>query len=424
MKLQTKTSLNFLTFTLFVFLLGIIAFYFLLRLQVNQNINVELEKRKNNILEEISSVSSGTKLPPNHNEKILMNKIQDGSYPEMYYGDTIIFDHGKQKFTPYRQLGFEAEFNDQQYYIQIFKSLEETDNLIIRIFLIMTVLVILIIITLLIMNNFTSRYAWKVFYDTIGKLSTYDVTIKKELDLKQSDVKEFDDLNRVLLRMTKKIKNDYINLKEFTENASHEIQTPLAIINSKMELLLQSGDLTDKQLKSVADTHDAANRLSRLNKTLLLLAKIENRQFPDSSPLEPEKIIQKQLDQLEDLTFSKKLVVEIQKKEDCLVQMNPYLGEILFSNLVKNAIRHNMEGGKLEVDIMNKSLVISNTGSQQELREEDLFKRFYKASKSSESLGLGLSIVQKIAEVYGFTLSYKYKEGMHAFTIDFSSAQV
>ena len=424
MKLLTKTSLNFLSISLFVFLVGIFLFYFLLRVQVNKNINVELDKRKNNIIESITSAHIGNALPPNQNERIELTKITNASYPDLYFSDTVIFDHNVSKFTPYRQLGFIATVGDEKFYIQIFKSLEETDNLIIRIFLIMTILVILVILTLLIMNNFTSRFAWKVFYDTIEKLSSYDVTNKTELALKHSDVKEFEDLNLAVQRMTNKIENDYINLKEFTENASHEIQTPLAIINSKMEVLLQSGDLSDKQLKSVADTYDASNRLSRLNKALLLLTKIENRQFPESTSVSPELIINKQLELLEDLIQSKNITIEIHKTEDCILLINPYLADILFSNLIKNAIRHNINKGKLIIDISKDSLIISNTGINQELQEEKLFKRFYKSSESSESLGLGLSIVQKIAEVYHYSISYQYNQSLHSIGVHFNTAEI
>ena len=137
------------------------------------------------------------------------------------------------------------------------------------------------IIILLFLNRLTSRNAWKAFYMTIDKLNKYDINSQSDLQFNKAEVKEFDDLNKVLVTMTNKIKEDYLNLKEYTENASHELQNPLAIINAKMELLLQSGDLNEKQYKAVIASYEASNRLSRLNKTLLLLAKIENRQFPD-----------------------------------------------------------------------------------------------------------------------------------------------
>ena len=282
MKLLTKTSLNYLSVTLFVFMFGTIAFYYLLRHQVNQNINIELEKRKNSIVNQLLSAHESIAAPTNQNEKILITPLNELSYPQLNFYDTIIYDQINKKYIPFRQLGFITKFNNDSFYVQIYKSLEETDNLIIRIFLIMTVLVILIIIALLITIRHTSLMAWKVFYDTINKINNYDINSHNEFSLKQSEVKEFDDLNRNLIAMTDRIKKDYSNMKEYTENASHEMQTPLAIISSKLELLLQSQKLDEKQMKAITDAYDASNRLSKLNKTLLLLAKIENRQFPES----------------------------------------------------------------------------------------------------------------------------------------------
>jgi signal transduction histidine kinase len=239
--------------------------------------------------------------------------------------------------------------------------------------------------------------------------------------LQDSDVKEFADLNRVLRAMTERIKNDYLNLKEYTENASHEIQTPLAIINSKLELLLQSGEMNEKQYKALADAYEASIRLSKYNSTLILLAKIENKQFPESKMVSPELILNTLLENLDDLIRSKKLVVVKQITPDMTVQMNPYLAEMLIVNLVKNAVRHNVKGGKLLLEVGETFLQISNTGPDLPLDNNLLFKRFYKSSSSPESLGLGLAIVQKICSLYGFEVSYSFWDQMHCLKICFKN---
>ena len=281
-------------------------------------------------------------------------------------------------------------------------------------------MMIIIIIALLVANRHSSRQGWKVFYDTIEKINNYDVNSHETFSLNQSDIKEFADLNRVLLIMTERIKNDYINLKEYIENASHEIQTPLAIINSKMELLLQTGDMTEKQYKMVADAYEASIRLSRLDKTLILLAKIENRQFPDSKPVNPAIMINDQLESLEDLIHSKKIKVIKKLDDQIAIQMNPYLTEILLVNLIKNAIRHNITGGELIVELSNSRLRIANSGPPLKMDPEMLFKRFQKSSQSPESLGLGLAIVQKICDMYGFKVGYSYQNEMHEMIVEFT----
>lgn len=421
MKLLTKATLNFLSVTLFIFLFGIVAFYFLLRAQVDQNINLELEKRKASIINQLNSEDPSKEFLDNPNERIIIDVLtNDNQIPAIVYADTIIFDDLQNRYIPFRKLGFTTSINNQKTYIQIFKSLEESDLLIVRIFLILTIVVIVLIGSLLLMNRITLQQSWKIFYKTIKKISNYDVNAHEQFTLPKSEIKEFEDLNRVIQTMTNRINADYLNLKEYTENASHEIQNPLAIINSKMELLLQSGDLSEKQYKAVIDSYEASNRLSRLNKILILLAKIENRQFPESEDINLKVVINNQLDQFEDIINSKQILIQNNIKSDFLVKMNPYLAEILFMNLIKNAIRHNIDNGQIIIQRTAKSIKISNTGSLQKMNPEDLFKRFSKYSNTTDSLGLGLSIVKKICEINGFEILYTC-EKMHNFSINFTN---
>lgn len=420
MRLLTKTTLNLLSISLFIYLFGIIAFYYSLRIQVDSNVNKELEKRKSSIMRQMEEAHSSVSQPPNRNEMVVVTPVDKESLTDQYK-DTLIYNKEEQRYQLYRQLGFHEQVNNQNYYIQIFKSLEETDSLIIRIIATMTILIILLIITLLIVNRYSSRLVWGAFYDTVDKINHYDLNAHEDFSLQESDVREFEDLNRGLKAMTERIKNDYLNLKEYTENASHEIQTPLAIINSKLELLLQSGDMNEKQYKALADAYEASVRLSKYNSTLILLAKIENKQFPDSKVVKPEVIVENLLESLDDLIRSKKLEVVRRIAPDVALQMNPYLAEMLIVNLVKNAVRHNIKGGKLIIELGHKALKICNTGPETPLDENLLFKRFFKSSSSPESLGLGLAIVQKICALYGFEVSYQFNEGLHCLSVLFNN---
>ncbi|HZK93649.1 MAG TPA: HAMP domain-containing sensor histidine kinase [Prolixibacteraceae bacterium] len=419
MRLLNKITLNLLSISLFIFLFGMVAFYYVLREQVDQNINLELEKRKKSIDKELDTAHSTANPTVNLSEKVFITPL-DKPRPSVSFSDTLLFNPDDNKYSIYRQLGFVKNIGDQSYFIQIFKPLEETDRLIVRIVMMMNLLIIIIIITLLIANRHSSRQDWKVFYDTIDKINKYDVNSFDDFSLKHSDIKEFSDLNRGLLTMTERIKNDYLNLKEYIENASHEIQTPLAIINSKMELLLQWGDMQEKQYKIVADAYEASNRLSRLNKTLILLAKIENRQFPESNPVNPAIMINHQLESLEDLILSKKINIIKRFDNDVTIQMNPYLAEILLINLIKNAVRHNIKGGELIIELTKHRFEISNSGPPLQIDPVMLFERFHKSSSSPESLGLGLAIVQKICTLYGFKIGYNYKNEMHVMHVEFS----
>ncbi len=400
-------------------MIGMVVFYYVLRQQVDSNINLELKKREISLNKEFDAAHSSINQTVNLNDTIIITPISQPKAAETF-SDTLLFNPETSKYALFRQLGFVKTIHNQDYYIQIFKPLEETDRLIIRIIIMMNILIVIIILTLIIANRHSSRQDWKVFYDTIAKVNNYDVNSHEEFMLQHSDIREFEDLNRVLSTMTERIKNDYLNLKEYIENASHEIQTPLAIINSKMELLLQSGDMKEKQYKTVADAYEASNRLSRLNKTLILLAKIENRQFPESKPVNPAIMINHQLESLEDLIYAKKIKVVKQVEEQVTVLMNPYLAEILLVNLIKNALRHNIPGGDLKIELTGNSLVIANSGPALTLDPDMLFKRFHTSSSSPESLGLGLSIVQKICTMYGFKVSYSYQNNMHVMLVVFN----
>lgn len=421
MKLLTKNSLNLLSLTLFVFLFGIIGFYELLRSEVDRSINKELDKRETNIINQVNHEQSLKNILPYQNEDIIITAIKDESNPAPAYYDTLLFDNSVNKLIAFRQHNFVLKLNDQKYQIRIFKSLEESDNLIIRIFLITASILIIMISSLILINRHSSGQIWKDFYDTIKKINNYDINSQEHFNLSQSDIDEFEDLNKVLIKMIDRIKLNYFNMKEYAENASHEIQTPLAIINAKMELLLQSGDLNKNQLRSIHDAYEASNRLSRVNTTLLLLAKIENRQFPESELVSPKEIINYQLELLDDLILSKKLDLSSHFNENVLIKMNPYLAEVLFSNLIKNAIRHNIPGGKIMIGLTESSLSISNSGSELKGNPEDIFKRFYKNSTSSESLGLGLAIVQKICEAYNFNIEYNYLNSLHCINVRFTN---
>jgi len=399
--------------------MGMMVFYFMLRQQVDQNINIELSKRALSISKLFDNAHSSSSQTTNLSDTIIITPITQPRVAERF-SDTLLLNPETNKYSLYRQHGFVKTIHNKDYYIQIFKPLEETDRLIIRIVILMNILVLMIILTLIIANRYSSRQDWKVFYDTIRKINNYDVNTHEAFILQNSDIKEFEDLNRVLFTMTERIKNDYLNLKEYIENASHEIQTPLAIINSKMELLLQSGDMKEKQYKTVADAYEASNRLSRLNKTLILLAKIENRQFPESKAVNPVIMINHQLESLEDLIHAKKIKITKKLESEVTLLMNPYLAEILLVNLIKNAVRHNIPGGELIIELSSMSLRISNSGPPLQMDPQMLFKRFHTSSASPESLGLGLSIVQKICRMYGFSVRYSYENNLHCMQVDFA----
>jgi signal transduction histidine kinase len=248
-------------------------------------------------------------------------------------------------------------------------------------------------------------------------LNTWKIGENPAVSFDQTGISEFDQLNSALESMMQKIQADFVNLKEFTENASHEIHTPLAIIKSKLEMVLQDKTLNDQQHQRIHAAFESAIRLSKLNEALLLLSKIENRQFVEHSEIDMCHLIQSRLEYLEELFAMKQIDVSVHLEQKVVFVLNPLLADILVNNLLSNAVRHNLEKGKITVYSENQEITVSNTGSQTEMDVSRIFRRFAKQSSSSDSNGLGLAIVHEICKNYQLHLSYCYSDEMHHMTI-------
>jgi len=220
--------------------------------------------------------------------------------------------------------------------------------------------------------------------------------------------------------MSKKLQQDYRSLKEFNENASHEIQTPLAIIKSKLELLIQNEALDEDQMRIINSVYEATNRMSRLNQGLLLISKIDNNQFPRAEKINFQQLIEKNLEHFEELISLKKIRVTVSFSKKVEHEMNKTLAEILVSNLLSNAIRHNLEEGEISVTMDAENLTISNTGHPLTLSPGELFERFRKSDRNSESAGLGLAIVKRILLIYNYHISYTVNGPTHQLKISFT----
>jgi signal transduction histidine kinase len=222
--------------------------------------------------------------------------------------------------------------------------------------------------------------------------------------------------------MTDQAIAEYASVKEFSENASHELQTPLAVVQSKLELLTET-QINETQAALMADMQRAIEKLSRINRSLTLLTKLENHEFVPSD-IKFCKIVKDQLLQYEDRIALKQITTLQQLDKNVLTHMHPALADILVSNLLSNAIRHNIEGGAIVVTLTQQELCISNTGLPPELHTEELFQRFKKSNQSADSTGLGLAIVKQICRTCNFTARYDYDAGWHHLIISFDKTVI
>jgi signal transduction histidine kinase len=239
------------------------------------------------------------------------------------------------------------------------------------------------------------------------------------MEFSATNITEFQKLNAVLNQMSIKIRQDFFNLKEFTENASHEIQTPLAIAKSKLEILIQSENLSKPQLDLIQSVDESITRLSKLNTGLLLISKIDNNQYSEFQTISVGPLIEHSLENLEDFINRKDLKVTLDLKDRPELRLNPVLAEILINNLINNAIKHNYTGGFIKVELTSSMLTVSNSGEHLNEDPEKLFNRFKKSNKNSDSLGLGLAIVRKICNYHGMKIRYVNKGEVHTILIGF-----
>jgi signal transduction histidine kinase len=327
----------------------------------------------------------------------------------------MLYDKSMDKLLPVRQLICEnTSIQDQGYIISISTPLAKTTHMIRTLVGALILLFFALTGLLIFVNYFISKSIWIPFNKTLENLRNFEISRDAPLTLTKTSVLEFRQLNKTLDRMAKRMRRDYVNLKEFNENASHEIQTPLAIIKSKLELLIQSEGLNEEQMGMINSVYEAAARMSKLNQGLLLISKIDNNQFHQTEVVNLQKIMEKALEHFEEIIQLKKIRIIHHFTAPACPRMNPALAEILVSNLISNSIRHNLEEGEIRITMDSDGFEIANTGRVLTIPPDELFRRFRKSERASDSVGLGLAIVKEIVQLYQFDITYEVKGNIHS----------
>ena len=415
MRLLQKTNRYYLFISLILFLLIGLILYILLLLINRKAIDEKLHETRIQVTEHLYKKQSIPNLYP----VVQVTTVSAAGLPERK--DTLIYDPVDKEYEKYKVEVFYENINDTWYKITLRRSLKENRALMLAITFSIIIILIFLFISLFLLNRYISKKIWTSFYHNLKIIRHFSLTLDPSpIHLQKSNIQEFNELNQAIENLSSKVISDYRVLREFTENASHETQTPLAVIISKLEMMLQQGDLTDQQVKEIYSVYQAAKRLSGLNQNLLLLSRIEHELFPDNEPVRLDKIILDQLNDLSGLAESKKLTISFQPPETpCIITGNSYLTGILVSNLLKNAMIHNTDNGKIRITLSEKFLLIENTGRLPDVEPEKLFERFRKANSSSRSAGLGLAIVKQICQTFHWQIFYTYSDGIHSLKILF-----
>jgi len=306
------------------------------------------------------------------------------------------------------------------YSVTTYIAAKEFRHLLIKVGIAEGIIFIVLLVAIVMVNRRTSSRLWAPFYVTMNNIRGYDIRQNKPLSLDTTTgTEEFDRLNHTLSSLIGNADQAYRNQKQFTENASHELQTPLAIIRSKVELLTEAPGLTEDSAQLLQEINDANERLSQMNKNLLLLARIENSQYPETGRVEVSGLLERLITFLEDYYTNEGIKTKATIEAGVDVTANPALIEILVNNLLRNAYIHNVPRGWVDVRLSGKGLVIKNSGPALEGDPKRLFDRFRKGRVDNRTTGLGLALVQQIAQLYSFDVRYAYEAGVHQLTLLF-----
>ncbi|MEJ5105658.1 PorY family sensor histidine kinase [Chryseobacterium sp. MYb328] len=422
--LLSKTTKPFIIYVLIVLMISIPVYYFVVD-SIWQN---ELDEHNQIIVEKTAYKFNHLKLsdenlersidlwnhiqPETDIERITQNQIRKDS---VYISEKHLPFISEQKKERYRCLKKVVYIHGKPYLFTVETNIEESHETIGIIAMITIFFFVVILVGLLYLNRKFSASIWKPFRDTLNQLKTFNLNNQSKIEFPTSDTMEFQELNQSVQKLIERNISVYKSQKEFTENASHELQTPLAIIKNKLDLLLQDQDLTEKQYEIVEDMNKALTRSSRINKNLLLLAKIDNHQFDNSETISFDQMLLQSIDILEEHFEQKNISVE-KNIIPIKVNGNSSLTEIMINNLIINAIRHTAFGGTISIQLTNSVFEVSNSGTQQ-LNGELLFKRFSKLSADTNGSGLGLSIIQEICKFHHWTINYRFENGHHIFSV-------
>ena len=417
MKLLTKYNRINLLSTVVIFLLACIAFSLLLRYVLINQVDEDLKIEQNEITSYTHKYDRLPEIVKVHDQQIEYTPLAK-TPPAITntFKTSKQFNHHEKEDELIRTLNFNINAGGEWWLVTVTKSLEGTDDLIQLIFIITTITILLILTATFIINRYILNKLWQPFYNTLQNIRGFKIGNIEKLTLSETKIDEFVLMNNTLQQALTKASKDYVLLKEFTENASHELQTPLAVIRSKLDLLIQDEHLTAQQSNSLQAAYDAIQKLSRMNQSLLLLAKIENRQFNETTVIDLKKMAEEKINAFKELWQNKNITVNTQLNE-AFITMHISLADVLLNNLLSNATKHNIDNGNINIHLKQGELIISSTGNAQPLNTGLLFTRFYKGSTANENHGLGLSIVKQICDVSACTIEYCFENGLHIFKL-------
>ncbi|MBT8183703.1 MAG: HAMP domain-containing histidine kinase [Eudoraea sp.] len=409
-KLLKKSSRNYLVTGVILMVLSLVTLYFLtqyfIRDETDEALNSTLY-RIEKLLEEKQPITSVQPL-------IDIQKTAFRGATSLK--DTLIMDPLEGEEEIFRQLSAYKDINGTTYKISIRTLLVESEDILLAILASYIGIITLIFLAQFYFSRRNAKVIWKPFFENLDRVKEFSLHSNKKISFVETDIMEFSELNSELQTLTDKVILDYKNLKQFTEDISHELQTPLAIIQAKIGNFIDDNEISTNQFKLLSEIQQNVQRLSGLNKKLVLLAKIENQQFMASETINITDHLTKAVEHFQEMSS---IPINYTPSRKIEIRMDATLAQVLVDNLISNAVKHCSKEGSINVDTIDNTIIIANSGNKSIAEPEKLYDRFYQESVSKKSLGLGLAIVKKICDSYNLKIDYRFENKFHYFRIQF-----
>lgn len=398
-------------------------FYFMMVDEINDEVDDSLEFYSEMLItrslagRELPSTSSGS------NNSYYLREVTRAyaeTHPHVAYSDEEIYIPDMEESEPARVL--RTIFEDREgrlYELTVLTPSFEKDDLLETVLWCLVWLYLLLLLTILLVNVLVLHRILRPLYALLRWLDDYTVgRPNRPLD-NDTRVPEFRRLNEAAIRNAARAEYLFDRQKQFIGNASHEMQTPLAVCRNRLEMLVDTTDLTEEQMGEIFKVQQTLDYLVRLNRSLLLLSKIEAGQFPEIEEVDFNALVRHAVADFGELYAARHIRTELREEGELRVRMNPSLAASVVNNLLKNAFVHGGEGGEVVVTLTGSRFRVANTATGGALDGDHVFERFYQGTKKEGSTGLGLSIVDAVCRLYGLRISYACIEGRHTFTVDF-----
>ena len=408
---------------LFVILtLWSVLFYLVMMDEITDDVDDAIDLYAENV---ITRYLAGKELPDTDNgtnNSYHINRVTEEyarTHPHFSYTDETLYIADKHEAEPARVMKtiFRNSIGEWMELTVITPTIEKKDLMESIAYWILG-LYLAVVITIIVVNAWVIRRSMRPLYRLLGWLDRYNINEQADPIDNPTTVTEFQTLNDAIQRFSQRNHELFEQQKRFIGDASHELQTPIAICLNRLEMLCDT-DLGEEQMGEVIKTLQTLEHMSELNRSLLLLSEIDNHQYLDTVPVDMAALVHQTQNEYRHMAAERKVKVTIEETCHLVWTMNPTLAKVLVHNLYRNALVHNLsEGdGELHIYIGTRGMAFSNTGAPVTLDEEHIFDRFYKEGGREGSSGLGLAIVKAICDTSDLSVGYDFVERKHRFVV-------